>query len=296
MNRSPFPCSIAGVLLAALVTSGCVSSVRSTAPTTPDGSAADLSLRAAPLSPAGSAGNDLFPLEVGDRWVYDVSFTTHSETGAGVTTHESSGTGERTKEISCPILNRGRSYVGLKDVDTERQVIEGFYRKDRAGVYRSNFISTTPECLEGIPTLAEFEAHRAATSSSASRAPEANPAVDAAQVEGMILAYPLFVGRTWSFDGPGGGEPTFRVEAREVIRTPLGMIPTWRIKEAEQGTPASSVHISRTFWYGRPGLVQQRIVQVLTGRDRDGAVTVRTTNRSTLLLRSFEPGAISAAR
>jgi hypothetical protein len=68
--------------------------------------------------------------------------------------------------------------------------------------------------------------------------------------EGIRLSYPLHSGRTWSY-----GQTDWissRVEGLEVVATPMGRVPTWRI--SQQLSPLFPAD-GETFWYARCGLV-----------------------------------------
>lgn len=233
---------------------------------------------------AADAKGGFYPLRLGNRWDYAVSYTMTLVTPeAPPLPATSSGTMHR--ELICTELIGGREYFveqSLVVLDNVRALPQWIrYRQDGKGLFEADVsLGAAPACATASPagsarpwspvsaaanlTRGVDERVRAAFEAAAIRlearlrqietmARSASPAGAAstdleASPELVRLAYPLVVGRRWFIRA----DPAFEavVEAPELLQLPAGRLMGWRIRIVPPGvSPEDRVHV----WYGRAG-------------------------------------------
>jgi len=152
-----------------------------------------------------------YPLDIGNRWRY-AGFT-HSKHGDV----EKGGRWTKETTLARSVVRNGGAYVEEQiTITDEQQQFQGvrWLRQDRSGLFET-----------GVP-------------------PPSAPL----DYETMLLAYPLHRGATWVVsESP---RITATVEGSEVLDTPAGRLPSWRIRLRNAGHhPSEEVFV----WYGRAG-------------------------------------------
>lgn len=172
------------------------------------------SANAPPLISALTGSNELgnfYPLDIGNRWEY-AGFT-HSKHGDV----EKGGRWTKETTLARAVVRNGRAYVEEQiTITDDQQQVHGlrWLRQDRSGLFEA-----------GVP-----------------------PPTAPLDYETMILAYPLHRGATWVVGELPGVTAT--VEGSEVLDTPAGRFPSWRIRLRYAGRlPSEEVYV----WYGRAG-------------------------------------------
>lgn len=232
-------------------------------------------------------GRAFFPLQLGNRWVYDGKrVITMIPEGGDPMPSERMRFRVRTKLV-CQEEIAGRSYVVAREVVKEgesrtRTWIR--YRQDRDGLYEADVvIGTPPVCDRGTvaeepaePGIAEVEAVAAVREPlpgdawSAARAAALARAEDlrrlaldgvrevTAAPEGVArgeirrLAYPLHDGARWRIRR----DPRLvaRVVGRDVLNLPAGRMPAWKVRVS---TPQPGDRVR--FWVGRKGFLKYAV-------------------------------------
>ena len=191
-------------------------------PTAAGPSTADLeaSRLRTPVTELESHGNaSFFPLTIGNRWQYaGENSKTIISTGGRDSKH---GAWTRGTVLTGTETINGREYVREEDALDDPSAPTGgvvhtvrWLRQDRSGLYE---VGVEPP---GAPRFTEMR----------------------------LLAYPLHTGATWVMtDYP---HTTATVERMEVLRTPAGSFPAWRIRVRNGGhLPEEEAFV----WYGRAG-------------------------------------------
>jgi len=156
-----------------------------------------------------------YPLATGNRWIY----SGYSYKWMGVPGTDTTATRTRwmrRDSLTYRVTQGGREYFRLESFQIEGAIVNrrvSYLRQDRSGL---------------------FEADAAYPPGS--------------EVEHLMLPYPTHSGASWPW--PPAAEAV--VEGREVVETPLGRMPAWRVRLNYTGTMASTV---TRMWFGACGLV-----------------------------------------
>ena len=167
---------------------------------------------------------NFYPLDIGNRWEYadESSKTIISEGGRA----EKHGSWTRKTVLTRTEVINGREYMREEDELDDPSSPTGspytsvrWLRQDRSGLYEVSIV---------LP-----DSHLSA--------------------ETQLLAYPLHKGATWVMTELP--HTTAEVERMEVLRTPAGSLPAWRIRIRNGG------HLPQEeswAWYGRTGYLGAR--------------------------------------
>lgn len=252
MIRKPIALSLlfATVHLSA---TGCSSNARlPTAPAPADAERAAASALPMPRDPVGA--REFYPLVLGNRWVYEGwSFTSEApQVGDPVTKR---GAWTREARLSRVEVLGGREIhreEGLRQDETLAVRTVRWLTQDRSGLFEL-----------GVPP----------------------PSRDSASSGFMVrlLAYPLHARSVWVVDDVR--RITARVEARELIETPAGRFPAWRIRLRHGGRlPQEEVFV----WYGDVGYLGMRShLQFERPDGRGGRIVITHHDEEWLTAASF---------
>lgn len=216
-------------------------------------------------TPADTLEVRLVPLEVGARWSYRHTVNTQylDEDGNDIAPpRELRASGVR--ELTRTETIAEREYV----VETETIVAEGAgepvvrwrrYRQDADGLYRADVPTTVP--------------------------PESVVVGDEGVVERTRLAYPLFVGASWTVY-PQSELAVVTVEALDTLALDVGAIPAYRLR-VDVATDGDDDR--RYLWFGAAGMLRRADHMELTAVDWETGETVHAVTDDVEELTAFDP-------
>jgi len=218
--------------------------------------------------PRGTSADTLevrsVPLDVGTRWSYRHTVTTLYLDGDGndiAPPRELHASGVR--ELTRTETIGEREYV----VETETIVADGAgepvvrwrrYRQDAGGLYRAD-----------VPTAV----------------PPDSVVVGEGVVERTRLAYPLFVGATWTVY-PQSELAVVTVEALDTLALELGTVPAYRLR-VDVATDGEDDR--RYLWFGAAGMLRRADHMELTAVDWETGETVHAVTDDVEELIAFDP-------
>ena len=222
------------------------------------------------LQPPSGRGGEPYPLTVGNRWGYSFRGTLTSIPYPGEPPIEP-GTIQSVGEsrIVCEADRFGRPYFVQRDSSTSSSTWDPVprvnvnwqaIREDRSGLYGGGIFRNdpcpgspvewnhwTPENT-AVSTSLPFSLERAG--SNAAREKKDVPSFELNEVR--LLSYPLRVGKQWAWEPYGSITAT--LEGVEVMMTPVGRVPAWRVRiEGTYQSPGDSLLL----WYSRIGLIRR---------------------------------------
>lgn len=220
-------------------------------------------------APSGRGGEP-YPLTVGNRWQYSFHGTLTTIPYPGEPPIEP-GTFQSVLEsrIVCEADMLGRPYFVQRNSSISSSTWDPVprvnvtwqgIREDRSGLYGGGAFRDDP-CLGSPVEWNRWTPQSTALSMSlpsslemagANAAREKNdvPSFDVNEVR--LLSYPLRVGKQWAWEP--FGSITATLEGVEVMLTPVGRVPAWRVRiEGTFQSPGDSLLL----WYSRMGLIRR---------------------------------------
>lgn len=192
-------------------------------------------------------GRSFYPLGIGNRWAYEgcASSTVTPQDGEPIT---------KRGTWSWEAVLARLEVIGGKEVVREERVTNDGYqevhtlrwlRQDAAGLYE---IGTPPPPRDSVTYPFPYEAR--------------------------LLAYPLHRGATWLIDE--ARRTTAKVEARELVETPAGRFPAWKIRVHHGGhLPQEEAFV----WYGDAGYLGMRMDLQFERPDGNGGRIITTEHQ-----------------
>jgi len=307
-------------LLALIAVPSCSS--RTTEATEPIG-ASSLAREASDLavSQPNREPGDFYPLVTGNHWAYVSDTYGEARTLDGTLVSSGTQIDDIHRSIECETSAYGESWlVQLDRYRTRGQSSDRLdwirLRQDREGLYELEVVPTDPYPCGPLTGALMTSGGGAANSRMVSRI--ANPRLRAAVERGLRakadllgrlasstdlgattlvrLKYPLHPGASWSIrpETGGNGNPLFlsTVEAHEVLATPAGNFPGYRIRiTSSLFGPDDSVLL----WFGRAGWLGMDAHVVYSITDDQGTVLGRGFSDQRVRLTSIGQGGLRAA-
>lgn len=224
------------VVLLAVLTTGCGRDWQLPSAVSPH--ANDLEVAAAELCAPDMGASGFYPLEIGNRWSYKGagSQTTAPWHGDPLTTR---GTWTREAVLVRSEALGGKSFVREERINREQtQDVHAvrWLRQDRRGLYE---VGTPPPPRDSVVYPFPYEAH--------------------------VLSYPIHRGARWTIDE--ARRITAEVERLELLNTPAGRFPAWRIRIRNGGhLPGEEAFV----WYGHAGYLGMTVHVQFEKRDQNG--------------------------
>jgi hypothetical protein len=222
------------LVLVPLITTDCGRDRR--VPTAVSPPAGDLETAAPNLAARAVGSSGFYPLEIGNWWLYEGTSTetTAPQHGDPLTTR---GTWTREAMLVRSEAVGGKSFVreeGIRDAQVAPTI--RWLRQDRTGLYE---VGTPPPPRDSVAYPFPYEAR--------------------------LLSYPIHRGAKWTIDE--ARRITAEVERLELLDTPAGRFPAWRIRVRNGGhLPGEEAFI----WYGSAGYLGMTVHVQFEKPDRNG--------------------------
>jgi len=297
----PIPRRSRSFLFAAitLLLAGCAApldpTARSSAPSTNGGE--DVA-QGAVLPPESIPRRDLYPMAVGNRWVYDR--TDHTQVIPYVGPQPPPDIRETTFEVThaCAINYDGLDYIvqleSFPDLNSHyfylyRQTADGLFGRDIGGgdvpcaPIAMSMVSGPHKPRSGGDAISGITdpARRAAFTAEIRRQRDAlellrHTTVAAGLRDFTFLEYPLYTGKDWVAKEEGHFVRT--IEGQDVLSMPAGIFAALRIRiNSDFLGPLDQAHI----WYGPRGVIRFRASFEGLATDDDGNIIGTVTSTST---------------